>query len=447
MPVSTWHAEWAWLGTSDALASGVLIAVDDDRITSIDTDVQGPPPTAQRLTGLVMPGLANAHSHCFHRALRGSTNGRGGTFWTWREAMYGIAARLNPDTYYALARATFAEMALAGVTSVGEFHYLHHAPGGRPYDSPNAMGDALVAAVSQVGLRMTLIDTCYLAGGFGVPPDGVQRQFSDGDALRWAQRVSDISTSAGVRLGAAIHSVRAVPVDQMPVVARWASDHTSPLHVHVSEQRAENVASTNAHGCTPTQLLHDAGALGDRTTAVHATHCTPEDVSLLRKASCTLCMCPTTERDLGDGIGPARDAADAGVRLSVGSDGHSVIDVFEEARAMELNERLRVETRGHWTPAALLSAATAGGQASIGWDEAGCLTVGSLADFVAVDLDTPRLAGADPEHLLEAVAYGATSSDVRDVVVGGRVIVSNGHHHTVEDVPDALRRAVAAVTT
>jgi cytosine/adenosine deaminase-related metal-dependent hydrolase len=217
--------------------------------------------------------------------------------------------------------------------------------------------------------------------------------------------------------------------------------------VHLSEQRAENDACAIAYGCTPTQLLHDAGALGDRTTAIHGTHCAPADVLLLKARGCGLCMCPTTERDLGDGIGPAHDAAEAGVALSVGSDGHSVIDLFEEARAMELDERLRVEARGHWTPAALLRAATAAGQAALGWGDVGRLAIGSLADFIAIDLNTPRLAGADPGHLLEAVVYSATASEVEEVVVGGRTIVSDRHHHTVVDVPDALRRAIATVTT
>lgn len=445
--MTQWYADRAWLGVSDVLDSGVLISVDGERIMSVVTGVAEPPPMASRTVGLVMPGLANGHSHCFHRALRGRTNSNGGTFWTWREAMYDVASRLNPDTYYALATATFAEMALAGITAVGEFHYLHHAAGGRPYSSPNAMGDALVAAVSEAGLRMTLLDTCYLAGGFGAPLDEVQSRFSDRDAHRWASRVSDMAIPTGIRLGAAIHSVRAVPVEQMAFVSEWASNHQAPLHVHLSEQRAENVACASAHGCTPAQLLHDAGALNVLTTAVHATHCSPEDVNLLRDTRATVCMCPTTERDLGDGIGPAYEASEAGVTLSLGSDGHSVIDMFEEARAMELNERLRAEVRGRWTPTALLRAATVYGQMSLGWSESGQITIGNLADFIAVDVDTPRLAGADPAHLLEAVVFGATSADVREVVVGGKIIVTDGHHHAVDDVPRALTRAIEAVTT
>ena len=444
--MTEWHAAWAWLGTDDGLRSDVLIEADGDRITSISTDVGQPPPTARRVAGLVMPGLCNTHSHCFHRALRGRTTSGGGTFWTWREAMYGVAARLNPDTYHALATATFAEMALAGITSVGEFHYVHHEVDGHPYANRNAMSEALIAAAGEVGIRMTLLDTCYLAGGFGSPLEPGQLRFGDGDAHRWAERVSALEVPAGVRRGAAIHSVRAVPADQLTVVAQWAADQNAPLHVHVSEQRAENDACAIAYGRTPTQLLDDAGALGDRTTAIHGTHCDPADVSLLQARGCGLCMCPTTERDLGDGIGPARGAAEAGVALSVGSDGHSVIDLFEEARAMELDERLRVEARGHWTPAALLHAATAAGQASLGWHDAGRLAIGGLADFIAIDVDTPRLAGADPAHLLEAVAYGATASDVEEVVVGGRSVVSDRRHHAIANVPDALRRAIAAVT-
>ena len=448
MPVTEWFAPWAWLGTGDMVERDVVIAVDGDRIASVTTGVESAPANARQLDGLVMPGLSNAHSHCFHRALRGRTNDGGGTFWTWRDAMYKIAARLDPETYYALARATYAEMALAGITSVGEFHYVHHAPGGAAYSNPNAMSEALVAAATDAGIRMTLLDTCYLAGGFGTPLDEVQRRFSDGDAQAWVERVSTITAGTNIRIGSAIHSVRAVPVDGMRVVAAYAERQGGPLHVHVSEQRAENVACIETHGCTPTELLADAGALGvPRTTAVHATHCSSGDIALMQSAGITICMCPTTERDLGDGIGPARAAADAGVPISLGSDGHSVIDLFEEARAMELDERLRSEQRGHWTPAALLTAAMSSGHASIGWEDAGMLRAGMLADFIALDVDTPRMAGADAERFLEALVFAAVAGDVRDVVVGGRAIVSGGGHLSITDVPEALKRAIAVVTT
>ncbi|MGH9063851.1 MAG: amidohydrolase family protein, partial [Acidimicrobiales bacterium] len=188
-----WHAELAWTGPPPgALAGQVLIEVDGDRIASVSHGA-APPPGAVHLAGLTLPGLTNAHSHAFHRALRGRTQGGAASFWAWRERMYEVATRLTPDTYFDLARATYAEMALAGVTLVGEFHYLHHGPGGRPYDDPNAMGRALLAAAGEAGVRLTLLDTCYLLGGFDRPLDGPQLRFGDGDAGGWAARVSAVA--------------------------------------------------------------------------------------------------------------------------------------------------------------------------------------------------------------------------------------------------------------
>lgn len=220
--------------------------------------------------------------------------------------MYRTASRLTPDTYYDLARATYAEMALAGITAVGEFHYLHHAPGGTPYDNPNAMGEALIAAAAEAGIRITLLDTAYLAAGFGEKPNRHQTRFSDGTADAWAERASLLEGDDDlVVIGAAIHSVRAVPAEQLATVARWARERSVPLHVHLSEQTAENDACLAAHGRTPTRLLADHGVLGPATTGIHNTHLTPEDIELLGASRTGTCMCPTTERDLADGIGPA----------------------------------------------------------------------------------------------------------------------------------------------
>lgn len=226
--------------------------------------------------------------------------------------MYSVADRLNPDTYRDLARAVYAEMALAGITTVGEFHYVHHAPGGTPYADPNAMGEALIEAAAEAGIRITLLDTCYLSAGFGEPPNTHQRRFSDGTADAWARRSSLLKERDHARIGAAIHSVRAVPADQLATVARWAGDRQAPLHVHLSEQTAENDACHRVHGRTPTRLLADHGVLGERTTGVHSTHLTDEDVALLGGSRTGTCMCPTTERDLADGIGPAAALQRAG---------------------------------------------------------------------------------------------------------------------------------------
>ncbi|MFC8816995.1 MULTISPECIES: formimidoylglutamate deiminase [Streptomyces] len=440
----TYWLEHAWLGTH--VEPGVAVDVGDDgRIAAVRTDVPAPPPGAEILRGLTLPGLANAHSHAFHRALRGTVQVGSGTFWTWREVMYSVADRLTPETYLDLARAVYAEMALAGITTVGEFHYVHHAPGGAAYADPNAMGEALIQAAADAGVRITLLDTCYLSSGFGQPPDTHQLRFSDGTADAWAQRCSLLEERDHARIGAAVHSVRAVPADQLATVARWAEERGAPLHVHLSEQTAENDACHAAHGCTPTRLLADHGVLGPRTTGVHNTHLTDEDIALLGGSRTGTCMCPTTERDLADGIGPAAALQQAGSPLSLGSDSHAVVDLLEEARAMELNERLRTRTRGHWTAAALLRAASADGHAALGWDDAGTIEPGARADLATVALDSVRTAGPLPRLGAETAVFAATAADVRHTVVGGRHVVRDGAHTLVPDVPRALARAVAAL--
>ncbi len=405
-----------------------------------------PPPGATRLAGLTIPGLANAHSHAFHRALRGRTEAGRGSFWTWREAMYALAARLDPESYHSLARATFAEMALAGITAVGEFHYLHHAPDGTPYDDPNEIGRALVAAAGEAGIRITLLDACYLQAGPGRELERDQLRFGDGSVEGWAQRVEALGELGPMaRAGAAIHSVRAVDPDSAASVAAWAAQRSCPLHAHVSEQPAENEACVAAHGQTPTGVLDRAGALGERFTAIHFTHVSDSDVALLGAAGAHCCLCPTTERDLADGIGRARAIADAGARLALGSDSHAVIDHFEEMRAVELDQRLATGERGHHTAAELLRAACEGGHASIGWAEAGRIEVGAVADLVTVSLDGVRLAGAGDDQALESLVFAATAADVRQVVAGGRVVVRDGRHAEI-DVAAELRAAIEAVT-
>ncbi|MEU1460314.1 formimidoylglutamate deiminase [Streptomyces sp. NPDC005706] len=448
MTDATYWLEHAWLGTH--VEPGVVVAAADGRITAVRTGVPTPPPGAEVLRGLTLPGLANAHSHAFHRALRGTVQVGSGTFWTWREVMYSVADRLTPETYHALARAVYAEMALAGITCVGEFHYVHHAPGGTPYAEPNAMGEALIAAAAEAGIRITLLDTAYLSSAIrnkhsGEPPNTHQLRFSDGSAEAWAERCSVLKERDHARIGAAIHSVRAVPADQMATVARWAEERRAPLHVHLSEQTAENEACRAAHGRTPTQLLADHGVLGPRTTGVHNTHLTDEDIALLGGSRTGTCMCPTTERDLADGIGPAVALQRAGSPLSLGSDSHAVIDLFEEARAMELNERLRTRTRGHWTAAALLRAATADGHAALGWQDAGTIEAGALADLTTIALDSVRTAGPLPRLGAETAVFAATAADVRHTVVGGRQVVRDGVHALVPDVPKALADAIEAL--
>jgi formiminoglutamate deiminase len=428
-----WWAEYALLPSG--LARDVTFEVSGGRFTGVTPDTL--PGEAQRLPGVVLPGFANAHSHAFHRALRGRTHDGGGTFWTWRERMYAVAAQLDPASYLALATATYAEMALAGITAVGEFHYLHHNRGGDSYDDPNAMGEALRQGAADAGIRLTLLDTCYVAGGLDgaghSPLDATQLRFGDGHADLWAQRVEAIKESDGMRVGAAVHSVRAVPRDQLSVVAAAAAGR--PLHVHLSEQPAENLACQQFYGLTPAALLDAEGLLGPATTAVHATHLTGEDIAALGRTRTTACLCPTTERDLADGIGPARRLSDAGSPLSLGSDQHAVIDLLEEARALEMHERLHTLQRGRFRPDELLAAATR--HDSLGWDGAGHLDVGARADLVAVRLDSRRTAGSAPEQVM----LSAGAADVDTVIVDGRTVVSGGEH-LLGNVGALLQKAI-----
>jgi formiminoglutamate deiminase len=331
--------------------------------------------------------VANCHSHVFHRALRGRS--RGVDFWSWRDGMYALAGALDPELLHQLARATYAEMRLAGIDAVGEFHYLHHHENGTPYADPNETGEVLIAAARDVGLRICLLDTCYTRGGLD--------RFRDADADAWAARVTDLAArhadADDVVIGAAIHSVRGVPREQLATVASALPD--APLHVHVSEQPAENEQCLAETGRTPVVLLAEAGVWTERTTAVHATHLTDADVATLGAARTFVCFCPTTEAELADGIGPSVALRDAGARLTLGSDSNTVIDMFVEARAVEMHERLASGRRGAWSADRLWDAATATGFVSLGFSEGRDLELASSV----------RTAGSDD------VLWSATAAD------------------------------------
>jgi formiminoglutamate deiminase len=426
VPLVRYHAEYAWLDGPEPVAD-VAIEVDGGRIVAVHP---GEPEAGAVLKGLTMPGFANAHSHAFHRAMRGRTQSGPGTFWTWRDQMYTVAARLDPDSYYRLARATYAEMVLAGITCVGEFHYLHHAPDGTRYADPNAMGRALLAAAKDAGIRITLLDTLYLTSSVdGAPLAGPQVRFGDGSVDAWLDRIAELKPEPHALIGTAVHSVRAVPETALRVVPK---DRT--FHLHLSEQRAENEAAQAKYGRSPTQLLADAGALTPNTTAVHATHLSTVDIRLLDESGTGVCLCPTTERDLADGLGPA---GALNTPLCLGSDSQAVIDPFEEARGLELNERLRTERRGHFTAAALVATSSGNGHRALGWSDAGRIAPGYRADLVTVALDSVRTAGVEPAQAF----YAATAADVTDVVVDGRAVVRAGHHRDL----DVARELAATV--
>jgi formiminoglutamate deiminase len=402
-----WHAEQAWLGRP---AENVLIEVEGGRIKSVEEDVFAPS-GAVELKGWTLPGFANVHSHAFQRLLRGEIESGGGDFWAWRERMYRYT-RWDPADYFKHARFVFREMLEVGITAVGEFHYLH--------SHGNELGEALIDAATEEGIRLTLIDACYLRGGLdGRELEPEQMTFSDGDADAWARRVDDLAESDGVRIAAAIHSVRAVDPESMRIVATWARERQAPLHMHLAEQRAEVDECLEVERCTPAELLEREGILGPDLVAVHAIHLNEHDVELLGANQVGVCACPTTERDLGDRVGPLRSLSQAGCALSVGSDSNAVIDMLEEARAIDLDQRRALGRRVLHQPSELLAAATANGMRALGW-EAGELRPGMLADFVTLDPSSGLWRELTPAY----VVYGVSPCDVTNVVVGGVTVVS-----------------------
>ncbi|HUG32745.1 MAG TPA: formimidoylglutamate deiminase [Acidimicrobiia bacterium] len=435
---TTWVADAAWLG-GPGLVRDVQIRIREGRFASLSTDEA--PPGTNRLRGVVLPGLVNAHSHAFHRLLRGRTHRQGGDFWLWRERMYQVAGSLTPEGYERLATAVYVEMAMAGITTVGEFHYLHHQIGGVPYEDPNEMGHALVRAARSAGIRIGLLDTGYFTSGFDDRPlTQVQTRFRDGSPGEWLDRAEEIHTAytgaPDVVIGLAPHSVRAVPEAGLIELAK-RRDASTPTHVHVSEQPAENRECLDATTLTPTGLLRRVGLLGASTTLVHGTHLSTGDIESIGASGAMVCYCATTERDLADGIGPASELDQAGASICVGSDSHAVIDLFEEMRGVELHTRLATGTRGVFAPDALVTAATTHGARSLGFPDAG-LQAGAPADFIVVSTDSPRLVGMDFDTTLDTIVFAATAADVSDVFVAGDRVVESRRHPRWDSAKEGL---------
>ena len=453
--------ESAWI--DGAVAHGVLLSADDTgTLTAVETGIDTAPSDAEAVSGFVLPGGVNAHSHAFHRMLRGRTHGDGGTFWTWREVMYSVAAKLDPQAYETVARAVFAEMLAGGYTSVGEFHYVHHAQDGTPYGTERPRGDAnddaghrahameraLARAAASAGIRIRLLDTCYLTGGIDSELSAEQARFGDGTIDGYMDRHAGLIGAFAdefpvetpgesfVHVGAAIHSIRAVPAANL----QRFTELSGPVHVHLSEQPAENETSQEAYGATPTEVLARSGVVDDRLSAVHATHLSEEDIAILGGSRSTIVMCPCTEADLADGIGPARELADAGAVISLGSDQHVVLDALRETQGLEAGERLRSGQRGRFSPAELITALTAGGARSLDLPVGG-LEVGKACDFVAVRTDSMRTMGS----LDEQIILTASASDVHLTVSGGKVRVRDGVHTELGDIAELYARAFAAL--
>lgn len=380
---------------------------------------------------LIVPGFVNAHSHAFQRKIRGITHRRGSgdpsSFWSWRQAMYAAANALDPAGVHAQTKACFAEMLARGITCVGEFHYLHHDPEGRPYADPNELSEQVIRAADEVGIRLVLLEVYYARAGVASAPLPEQRRFCDGSVDAYLRRVDDLrARHPDLRVGVTPHSVRAVRAVELGLLAAYADEHELVVHSHVSEQPLENQQCHAEHGRTPTQVFADAGCLArPRTfTAVHAIHVSEADRELL--AHHHVCACPSTEADLGDGIVPARELLAGGTTLALGSDSNAIIDLVQEARLLEMHERLRTQSRlvlhddeGR-VAAPLLAAATHGGARALGWPELGKLAIGSPFDAAVFDLDHRMLAGVPGELALDALLLAGTAEPIVQVWVGGK---------------------------
>jgi formimidoylglutamate deiminase len=390
----------------------------------------------------LLPGLVNAHSHAFQRVIRGRTEHRShhtsDSFWTWREQMYAAANRLSPEEIYNASRLAFLEMALTGITAVGEFHYIHHAPDGSTYDDPNLLAREVIRAAHDVGIRIALLRVAYARAGFEVEANPQQVRFIEQSPDTYLKHFEQLLDAPELKTGmawagVAPHSVRAVPLDYLKTIINFANERGLPVHMHVAEQPAEVNACIQEYGRSPVALLDTEGLLSNRFTAVHAIHVSPKAIATMARAGAIVCACPTTERNLGDGVVPVDAYFDAGVRVALGSDSQIQIDLLEDTRELEYHLRLQKTARNVLAPAGddsssalarrLFECATISGAKSIGFN-GGKLEPGAPADFFTVDLEDLSIAGSSIEDLLTAIVFSLERTAIRDVVVAGRQIVN-----------------------
>ncbi|HEX6648250.1 MAG TPA: formimidoylglutamate deiminase [Pyrinomonadaceae bacterium] len=394
----------------------------------------------------LLPGMVNAHSHAFQRVIRGRTERRSqhtnDSFWTWREQMYAAANRLEAEDIYAVSRMAFLEMALTGITAVGEFHYIHHAPNGAPYSDPNLLAREVIRAARDVGIRIALLRVAYARAGFETEANPLQVRFIENSPEQYLQHLEQLLSAPELQDGLAWagvgpHSVRAVPLDYLKTIVPFANERGLRVHMHVAEQPAEVAACIQEYGRSPVALLDTEGLLSASFTAVHAIHVTPKAIGAMARAGASVCACPTTERNLGDGVVPIDAYFKAGVPVSLGTDSQIQIDLLEDARELEYHLRLQQTARNVLAPhddasssalaRRLFDCATINGARSIGFS-GGKLEAGAPADFFTVDLDDPSIAGSGPDDLLANIVFSLSRAAVRDVVVGGRRIVEDGRH-------------------
>jgi formimidoylglutamate deiminase len=451
-----WTADLLFVGGKFE-ADVAIFADASGQITRLSRDPNDLAKATRLRNRAILPGLVNVHSHSFQRAIRGRTEHRTAatrdTFWTWREAMYHAANRLSPEDIYHVARMAFLEMLISGITSVGEFHYLHNAPDGSRYEDPNLLAMQVVRAADEVGLRIALLRTAYARAGWNKPANPGQARFitpdvetflSDTEVLR--KRVSGLSRSGMAWVCVAPHSVRAVPLDYLLKVVAYARAENLPVHMHVAEQPGEIEQCLEEHGFRPIELLDRHGVLDERFTGIHAIHINESEVACLGPARAHVCACPTSERNLGDGPVPADRLMEGGTRICFGSDSNIQIDLLEDARELEYHLRIQKLERAVLAPESgntalaerLFESATAEGADALG-APGGSLEPGRAADFFTVDLDDLSIAGGGSKSLLTNLVFSAERSAVRDVFIGGRQVIAEGRHALQTEVVNQFK--------
>ncbi len=418
----------------DGVRRDVAVRIDGDAIGAVVTSAEAPAEALRLTSTALLPGFANAHSHAFQRDLRGivervDPSRPDDDFWTWREEMYAQAGRMDPERIHDVARRCYRQMRASGATAVGEFHYVHHQPDGTPYDRPNALAEAVCEAAEAEGLRIVLLLVAYERGGEGIPPTPGQRRFCDPTVEAYLERLDALRAWAEgrplVTVGAAPHSMRAVSPAWLAAIGAHTREHGLPLHIHADEQPREIRESLEWYGRRPVQVIDDAGALHGRTVIVHGTHCDDDELDLLAARGAGVCVCPTTEANLGDGYAPIQRMFERGISVSVGSDSNTILDPLVEARELEAMARRTAGRRnvlvrpGDPGPAPyLLDVGWSAGARALGLPDP-TIAVGAPADLIAVDLACDEIAGTDDEHLAAAIALAGSSRLVTRTWVGG----------------------------
>lgn len=427
--------------------SGYAMFVDQaGRITRFSNDTDDLAVSRKLPNRAIVPGLINCHSHSFQRVIRGRTEHRTtanrDTFWTWREAMYRAANLLSPEDIYRVARMAFLEMLISGITTVGEFYYLHNAPDGGRYENPNLLGLQIIRAANEIGVRLALLRTAYARAGWQKPANPGQARFitprpetflDDTQAL--SEAIPKSSTPGFTWLGIAPHSIRAVPIEYLTKITDYAHESGLPVHMHVAEQPGEINECLAEYGVRPVELLRQRNILDPFFTGIHAIHITEAEIRHIGNAKANVCACPTSERNLGDGAVPADRLTEAGVNICFGSDSNVQIDLLEDARLLEYHVRMNKLERAVLAPPSgedqlaqlLFASATERGAVALK-APGGTLEVGRAADFLTLDLNDVSIAGAGRLALLNNIVFSLERTAVREVFVNGQPVIQDGRH-------------------